>query len=141
MSADRPSELTQFTVRIQVEDAEDLELAKLAASESGIELEEEPRVDVIEPVTFVLAVGGLIALGGFVLGPSAVLRRELPAQYQPEDHQAVNKTDQREAKMNPGEIARLLIAVGRQGVLRDSLRWRLRGCRRRGSRRCLLHER
>src|SRR6266702_3355824 len=81
------------------------------------------------------------AFGGFAFGPSAVLRRELPAQYQPEDHQAINKTDQREAKMNPGEIARLLIAVGRQGVLRDSLRWRLRGCRRRGRGRCLLHER
>lgn len=63
----RQNELNQVSIRIRVEDEEDLALAKSAASNSGIELTEPPRVNVVEPITFVLAAGGFIALGGFVL--------------------------------------------------------------------------
>ena len=64
------------------------------------------------------------ALREFVLGQDAVFGGELRAQHEPEDHQAIDKADQRETKMNLREIVSLLVAIWRKGVFGDFLRRR-----------------
>lgn len=76
MTGTGQSEFDQITVRIRVEDEEDLEIVRSAASKSGIQLKEPTRVSVVEPITFVLAVGGVIALGTFVLDMWERLRQK-----------------------------------------------------------------
>jgi len=52
-------------------------------------------------------------------GPVAILRRELATQDVPEDHKAVEKADDAEAKADPAAVAGFAVEIGREGISSD----------------------